>query len=65
MRHRKKVGGRKDARIFRHTAMKTKKINVAPKVSRGGIQLWKKGTFGNEIQRWNIFRKSTISNTKI
>lgn len=39
MRHRKKVSGRKDARIFRNTAMKTKKINIAPKVSRGGIQL--------------------------
>lgn len=39
MRHRKKVSRRKDARIFRHTAMKTKKINVNPKVSRGGIQL--------------------------
>lgn len=39
MRHRRKVGGKKDKRIFRHTAMTTKKINVAPKVSRGGIQL--------------------------
>lgn len=39
MRHRKKVVGRKDARIFRNTAMRTKKINIAPKVSRGGIQL--------------------------
>lgn len=39
MRHRKKVSGKKDARIFRHTAMTTKKINVAPKISRGGIQL--------------------------
>lgn len=39
MKHRKKVSGRKDARIFKHTAMKTKKINVAPKISRGGTQL--------------------------
>lgn len=39
MKHRKKVEGRKDAKIFRHTAMKTKKINIVPKVSRGGIQL--------------------------
>lgn len=39
MRHRKKVSGKKDKRIFMHTAMKTKKINIAPKVSRGGIQL--------------------------
>lgn len=28
-----------DNKIFRHTAMQTKKINVAPKISRGGIQL--------------------------
>lgn len=39
MKHRRKVSGKKDNKIFRHTAMKTKKINVAPKVSRGGIQL--------------------------
>ena len=39
MAYRKKVKGRKDNRIFKHTAMKTKKINIAPKVSRGGIQL--------------------------
>ena len=39
MRHRKKVSKNKDNKIFRHTAMTTKKINVAPKVSRGGIQL--------------------------
>lgn len=39
MRHRSKTPKRRDNKIFRHTAMKTKKINVAPKVSRGGIQL--------------------------
>lgn len=39
MAYRKKVNKRKDNRIFAHTAMKTKKINVKPKVSRGGIQL--------------------------
>lgn len=39
MKHRRKVSSKKDNKIFRHTAMKTKKINVAPKVSRGGIQL--------------------------
>ena len=39
MRHRRKVGGKLDKKIFRNTAMHTKKINVAPKVSRGGIQL--------------------------
>lgn len=39
MAYRKKVKKKKDNRIFRNTAMKTKKINIAPKVSRGGIQL--------------------------
>lgn len=39
MRHRKRVSNKKDSRIFKHTAMKTKKINIAPKISRGGIQL--------------------------
>lgn len=28
-----------DSRIFRNTASKTKLINVAPKVMRGGIRL--------------------------
>lgn len=28
-----------DSHIFTRTAMKTKKINVKPKVSRGGIRL--------------------------
>ena len=37
--HRTKVRKRKDNRIFKHTAMNTKKINIAPKTSRGGIQL--------------------------
>lgn len=39
MRHRFKTRKRTDNRVFTHTAMKTKKINIAPKVSRGGIQL--------------------------
>lgn len=30
---------RKDKRVFSHTAGKTKKINIAPKVYRGGIRL--------------------------
>lgn len=30
---------KKDNRIFKHTAMQTKKINIKPKTSRGGIQL--------------------------
>lgn len=37
--HRSKTSKRKDNRIFKHTAMNTKKINIAPKTSRGGIQL--------------------------
>lgn len=30
---------RRDAKIFKRTAATTKKINVAPKVMRGGIRL--------------------------
>lgn len=29
----------KDKRVFRQTAVKTKKVNVAPNVQRGGIRL--------------------------
>lgn len=39
MKHRRKTHRKTDNRIFKHTAMNTKKINIAPKVSRGGIQL--------------------------
>ena len=39
MAYRSRTKKRKDNRIFKHTAMKTKKINIAPKISRGGIQL--------------------------
>lgn len=39
MAHRIKVKKKKDTRIFKNTADKTKKINIAPKVSRGGIRL--------------------------
>lgn len=28
-----------DAKIFRHTAERTRKINLSPRVSRGGIRL--------------------------
>jgi len=28
-----------DKKIFRHTAVKTKKMNIAPRVMRGGIRL--------------------------
>lgn len=30
---------RKDRKIFRRTAVKSKKINLAPRVMRGGIRL--------------------------
>lgn len=39
MSYRKKTGKKLDGYIFRNTAMKTKKINVRPRISRGGIQL--------------------------
>ena len=37
--HRQTTKKNVDNRIFKHTAMKTKKINVSPKTSRGGIML--------------------------
>lgn len=36
---RKAMKPRKDKKIFRRTAVKTKKINLAPRVMRGGIRL--------------------------
>lgn len=39
MAHRRSVKPRKDQRIFRRTAVKSKKINIDPKVYRGGIRL--------------------------
>ena len=36
---RKKMKARKDNKLFRITARKTKKINVSPRVQRGGIML--------------------------
>lgn len=39
MNHRSKTNKRKDNSIFRNTAMTTKKINIRPHISRGGIQL--------------------------
>lgn len=36
---RKRMKKRKDRRVFAHTANKTRKINIAPKVMRGGIRL--------------------------
>ena len=39
MKHRTTTNTKKDNRIFKHTAMTTKKINIRPRISRGGIQL--------------------------
>ena len=36
---RKKVKKNIDEKVFKHTAAKTKKINVDPKPMRGGIRL--------------------------
>lgn len=36
---RKRVKPRKDKRVFRRTAAKSKKINVNPTIYRGGIRL--------------------------
>lgn len=46
----KNSGG--DKKRFTRTATKTKKINIAPKISRGGIRLWikkSKGDWGNPV----------------
>lgn len=39
MSSRAKVRRSKDKKIFSRAADKTKKINIAPKVARGGIRL--------------------------
>ena len=36
---RRKMKPRNDRKVFRRTAVKSKKINVNPKVFRGGIRL--------------------------
>lgn len=36
---RKKMRQSKDARVFRRTAVATKKININPTIMRGGIRL--------------------------
>lgn len=38
-RHRKKMSGAKDRRMFNVTAHKTKTINLSQKPMRGGIRL--------------------------
>lgn len=39
MAYRKPTNKAVDNRKFRNTAKRTKRINIAPKISRGGIQL--------------------------
>lgn len=39
MSKRKAMTTKKDQKIYSETAKKIKKINIAPKVSRGGIRL--------------------------
>lgn len=39
MAHRSSVKPKTDKKVFTNTAKKTKKINVNPKPSRGGIRL--------------------------
>lgn len=39
MAHRSRVRRSKDQRIFRRTAVKSKRINIDPKIYRGGIRL--------------------------
>lgn len=39
MASRKPMKPRKDAKLFRRTAVKSKKINLSPRVMRGGIRL--------------------------
>lgn len=39
MGYRKTVSPKTDKKIFTNTAKKTKKININPKPSRGGIRL--------------------------
>lgn len=36
---RRRMKPRKDRKVFRRTAVKSKKINLAPRVMRGGIRL--------------------------
>lgn len=37
--HREKLDPKRDKVIFKHTAQKTKKVNIKPRVQRGGIRL--------------------------
>lgn len=39
MAHRRPTHRRKDRKVFRRTAVSSKKINIDPKIYRGGIRL--------------------------
>nr|CDL65808.1 unnamed protein product [uncultured bacterium] len=39
MARRKKMKGKRDKRVFKQTANKTKAINISPKNMRGGTRL--------------------------
>lgn len=39
MAHRSPTNSNVDASIFKRTAMRTKKMNVEPRIMRGGIRL--------------------------
>lgn len=39
MSYRTPVKPEKDKKVFKHTADKTKKVNVSPKIMRGGTRL--------------------------
>lgn len=39
MAHRSRTRPGKDKKVFRRTAVKSKKINIEPKIYRGGIRL--------------------------
>lgn len=39
MKHRVAMPEKKDKNVFKYTANKTKKINIMPKISRGGTRL--------------------------
>lgn len=36
---RRKMSGRRDKKVFRRTAARSKKINIEPVIFRGGIRL--------------------------
>lgn len=36
---RKRMSRGKDRKVFAHTAVKSKKINISPSIMRGGIRL--------------------------